>query len=291
MSTAAAQAPTVKITERRSSWRHPLTVPLDVTLLRSGIPDRVPGRMLNLSEYGLEMIVAADLQHGDIVGIEFHLSSSSGLTFLKARVRHLSLLRYGLEFLDVSREQRTRIRCLFQQDSVPLVDSLLSLATPDAEAEPVERFSDDKTSPWPRRLASVRWIWIFLFPVVLIAGGGWWRWRQGWSQLESRLPAGKARVATLAPFGISEDTAERLLIYRVEPLYPEDTRQANVAGTVALDVVIAADGRVQTAHAISGPDLLTESAVDAVKLWRFQPYKFDGKPIPVEATLHLYFQR
>ncbi len=54
----------------------------------------------------------------------------------------------------------------------------------------------------------------------------------------------------------------------VKPVYPFEAKKAGVQGTVRLDVIIEA-GDVITASPVSGPALLVDSAVAAVKQWHF----------------------
>jgi protein TonB len=82
---------------------------------------------------------------------------------------------------------------------------------------------------------------------------------------------------------------ETLATHKVDPIYPEAARQENVQGVVILDAVIGIDGTVVDLRAISGPDELTPAALDAVKWWRFQPYRVNGQAVEVETRLAVDF--
>jgi periplasmic protein TonB len=56
-----------------------------------------------------------------------------------------------------------------------------------------------------------------------------------------------------------------------------------------LEMVIATDGTVAHVRPISGSQALTAAAIDAVKWWRFQPYRVNGRPMRVETTLAIDF--
>src|SRR5450631_4848512 len=58
---------------RRRVPRFLVQAPLDVTVLRSGIPDTVPGRSVNVCERGIAAILAGELIPGEAVGVEVHL--------------------------------------------------------------------------------------------------------------------------------------------------------------------------------------------------------------------------
>jgi TonB family protein len=54
-------------------------------------------------------------------------------------------------------------------------------------------------------------------------------------------------------------------------------RQAmNVSGKVEMEAAVAADGRVVSVKVIGGSPLLVNSALDALKKWRFQPASKDS---------------
>ena len=95
---------------RRRVPRFHLQAPLDVTVLRSGIPDTVPGRSLNVCERGIGAVVAGELVPGEAVGIEVRLPQVPDLLRARAMVRYQDSLRCGLEFVGLSMEQRTAIR-------------------------------------------------------------------------------------------------------------------------------------------------------------------------------------
>jgi len=74
------------------------------------------------------------------------------------------------------------------------------------------------------------------------------------------------------------------------PQYPEAARRARIQGVVVLECVIGKDGRVQSTKVLRGLPLgLTESAVDAVKKWQFEPSTLNGKPVEVLYILTVRF--
>ncbi|MFZ0772319.1 MAG: hypothetical protein WCA49_10955 [Candidatus Sulfotelmatobacter sp.] len=58
---------------RRRGLRYRVQAPLDVTVLRSGIPDTVPGRSVNLGAGGVAAVLSGELLPGESVGIEIRL--------------------------------------------------------------------------------------------------------------------------------------------------------------------------------------------------------------------------
>jgi len=63
------------------------------------------------------------------------------------------------------------------------------------------------------------------------------------------------------------NSAERKLITRVEPDYPEALKRLNIGGTVRLQVSISAKGNVENVELLGGNPILGESAAAAVKKW------------------------
>ena len=61
--------------------------------------------------------------------------------------------------------------------------------------------------------------------------------------------------------------AQRRLITRVEPEYPDALKRLNIGGTVRLQLTIGPKGNVETVLVLGGNPILGESAVAAVKQW------------------------
>ncbi len=76
-------------------------------------------------------------------------------------------------------------------------------------------------------------------------------------------------------FGLITVTASgqeaRKLIAQPAPEYPMVARRAGLSGTVKVDVVIAADGRVKEVKVIGGHPLFVDSTLEALKRWKFAP--------------------
>ncbi|HTP68265.1 MAG TPA: energy transducer TonB [Dongiaceae bacterium] len=63
--------------------------------------------------------------------------------------------------------------------------------------------------------------------------------------------------------------SDRKLLTRVEPDYPPVLRMRQIGGTVKLQLTIAASGAVESAKVLGGNPILAESAVSAVKKWKY----------------------
>ena len=264
----------------RRNPRHALAVPIDLTVLRSGVPVCIPGRSLNFGEGGLAAIVAGELRPGDNVGIEMQLPYANHPLMAKAVVRHHGQLRCGLEFVGLSMEQRTLIRHWTQGEQEIKNERPLPPAPVTASKVVSGRL---------RRRIPTRVLWGTLAIVTFIGLLGWWQWYRAWGELESRLPTqgvnSEAVVAKVPPAEM-----EHLITHKVDPVYPESAKQTKTQGMVVLDAVIGEDGTVRDLRPVSGPDVLEPAALDAVRWWRFEPYRINGKPVEVETTVAVEFE-
>jgi TonB family protein len=71
---------------------------------------------------------------------------------------------------------------------------------------------------------------------------------------------------------VSEFEARKAIIKKVDPEYPAMARQVRLSGKVQVDVVIAETGSVEKVSVIKGNVLLSNSAVYALKKWKFTPF-------------------
>lgn len=98
------------------------------------------------------------------------------------------------------------------------------------------------------------------------------------------------RLAVTGPAHISQGVAQGLLIHKVVPEYPAVPRAAHIGGTVVLQATISKNGTIENLRVASGPELLRQAALDAVKQWRYRPYLLNGEPVEVETTVNVEFK-
>ena len=82
---------------------------------------------------------------------------------------------------------------------------------------------------------------------------------------------------------------QALLINQVRPIYPPLAKQARISGTVRLQAIISKDGSIQELQVLSGHPLLVQSALDAVRQWRYRPTLLNGEPVEVVTTVEVIF--
>ena len=268
---------------RRRQARYAIAVPVDITVLRSGVPDAIPGRTVNFGEGGMAAVMAGELRTGDAVGIEVKLQGAPEPLLAKAVVRHHQALRCGLEFQHLSPDQREIIRYWsgrseplrpFGVARVPVMEPAAHLAPAFQPPRPASRFR-------PLFAISVAAILLAVFGIA-------WQWHRGWQELESHIDQHSVAGASVAQVPSSE--VEHLVLHKVDPVYPEDAKRANLQGVVVLATVIGRDGSVEKVRPVSGPDVLASAAMEAVRWWRFQPYLINGKAVEIETTLAVEFR-
>ncbi len=63
---------------------------------------------------------------------------------------------------------------------------------------------------------------------------------------------------------------ERKVIEKVAPVYPELAKRMRITGVVKLEVVVRSNGTVKTTKPLGGNPVLIQSAMDAVRNWKFE---------------------
>ena len=84
--------------------------------------------------------------------------------------------------------------------------------------------------------------------------------------------------------------AEVRPIREILPKYPKKARKAGIEGTVQVDVTVDKDGAVKRVNTTKGNLVLGEAASAAIRKWRFEPSRVDGKPVESEAHVEFQFQ-
>jgi TonB family protein len=322
--------------------------PVDVTVLRSGVPDTVPGRVVDLSAGGIAAVLARELLPGESVGLEIELPDSSRLR-IRALVRYHDKLRCGMEFVGLSPDQETAIQNFVKSPKAELEVPIKpppekafreiraeepkkpsspvgapqsgesrtaglrdrgprygesqprqskNTESKNAESKSTEskivgeqpRSSRQVAAQTSRAAPSASRVrgWVFLIASLgILFGVLWWRWDRGWQDLESGLHAATVESPETQ---ISADVMQGLVTHRVDPEYPEAARAANLQGVVVVDIIIGRDGSVLNVKPISGPEIFTQPAADALRWWRFRPYRINGQAVAVESTVAVEFK-
>ena len=98
-----------------------------------------------------------------------------------------------------------------------------------------------------------------------------------------------AMSAATARVWLAPDAAEARLRHRVEPQYPAEALAAHRAGDVVLEVFVGEDGSIGSIRTVSGDPLLAGAAADAVRSWRYEPYRVHGHLAEFQTEVTLKF--
>jgi TonB family protein len=287
---------------RRRVPRFQVQAPVDITVLRSGVPDTVPGRSLNLCERGIAAVLAGEVATGEVVGVEVRLPLAADPLHARAMVRYHDKLRCGLEFLGLTAEQRGAIREWAREAKVETGMSASSAidTAPSTENRvagervggPAKGVSNSGGGPpgTPVKKRGPGWTVLLVLATIAIAVF-WWKWNRSWQELESGLKSQELASSEKPQAQVPAEVMEKLLVHRVEPTYPAEARKENLQGVIALDVLVGRDGSVVNMRPLNGPDVLARAAMDALRWWKFEPYRLNGEPAVVETTVAVEFKR
>jgi periplasmic protein TonB len=96
----------------------------------------------------------------------------------------------------------------------------------------------------------------------------------------------KPRAPTL---NVSWGVMAGYLLAKTLPQYPAIAKAAHIQGIVVLQATISKSGSIQNLRVISGPPMLQQAAMDAVRSWHYKPYLLNGEPVEVETTINVVF--
>jgi periplasmic protein TonB len=103
---------------------------------------------------------------------------------------------------------------------------------------------------------------------------------------------GKAPIVKQEPpkkLTISSGVMQGNLLQKITPQYPAIAKAARIQGTVVLQATISKQGTIENLRVVSGPPMLTQAALDAVRQWRYRPYLLNNEPVEVETTVNVVF--
>ena len=100
----------------------------------------------------------------------------------------------------------------------------------------------------------------------------------------------QVKAAPPKKINISAGVAVGMLLQKTEPSLSADRQgRARVQGTVVLQATISKQGTIEDLRVISGPAMLQQAALDAVRQWRYRPYLLNNEPVEVETTVNVIF--
>jgi protein TonB len=99
-----------------------------------------------------------------------------------------------------------------------------------------------------------------------------------------------AKPAPAAILKISTGVSAGLLLAPITPVYPRIAVTAHIEGVVKVEAIISKSGHIESAHVVSGPEMLRQAALDAIRNARYTPYQLNGSPTEVETTITVNFK-
>jgi len=102
-------------------------------------------------------------------------------------------------------------------------------------------------------------------------------------------PAPKVQAAAPKKIAVSAGVMQGSKLSGTTPQYPPIAKAARIQGTVVLQATISKSGTIENLHVVSGPPMLQQAAMDAVKTWRYKPYLLNGEPVEVETQVNVIF--
>lgn len=103
------------------------------------------------------------------------------------------------------------------------------------------------------------------------------------------LASAAAQQAVPSTPRISGGVMAGQLLTSVPPVYPQAARDAHVSGSVVMHAIISSEGAVRDLTVVSGPEMLRDAAMDAVKQWTYKPFVLNGRTTDVDTTITVNF--
>ena len=80
------------------------------------------------------------------------------------------------------------------------------------------------------------------------------------------------------------------VLFKIDPIYSEEARKAQYQGTVVLEAIVRKDGSVEIIRVVRSLGLgLDESAMKALREWKFRPAMRQGVPVDVAMNIEVNF--
>ena len=91
------------------------------------------------------------------------------------------------------------------------------------------------------------------------------------------------------PLRIGGNVKEPQLLSHVMPQYPLTAKEAGIQGDVVIQTTVDEHGNVVNMKVVSGPMMLRQPALEALKRWKYAPSTLNGQPISVQMSVTIKF--
>jgi periplasmic protein TonB len=106
---------------------------------------------------------------------------------------------------------------------------------------------------------------------------------------DSETSARAAHPRLGRPTRVSGGVMEGALIQKVQPVYPRLAITTHTQGSVVLQALISRTGEIENLRVVSGSPYLSRAALEAVRQWRYRPYRLNNEPVEVETQIVVNF--
>jgi TonB family protein len=90
---------------------------------------------------------------------------------------------------------------------------------------------------------------------------------------------------------VGGQVTEPVLISKIAPIYPVVAKEAGIEGDVVIKTSLDKNGNVGHMEIVSGPAMLRQPALEALRRWKYKPSTLNGEPVPVTILVTLRFHR
>jgi TonB family protein len=113
---------------------------------------------------------------------------------------------------------------------------------------------------------------------------------EGAASLGANFAANSGPVAPAIPIPVGGVVKTAQLLKSVPPTYPAFARTQRVTGDVKIDALVDTSGHITTMKVVSGPTMLHQAAMDALRQWKYQPATLNGNSVPSHLTVVIQFR-
>lgn len=107
--------------------------------------------------------------------------------------------------------------------------------------------------------------------------------------VDANTPPPSPEPRRAAPIRAAELPVAPVKVADMQPVYPDAARAARMDGIVILECLIDTTGRVTNIRVLKSAPLFNQSAIDAVRQWRYTPSVYHGRPVSVLMTVTVRF--
>ena len=102
------------------------------------------------------------------------------------------------------------------------------------------------------------------------------------------LSEGKKQSSTNSSAPIESFPAQPVLL--INPVYPTTALDQQLQGQVIVRAVVEEDGKIGKTWRVSGPTILAQAAIQAIREWRYAPATLNGKRVQSEIEVYFNFK-